>query len=290
MKKFALLFVAFALTLALAGCGNNLPDIPDEVDMENIDEYLGRSDVQYVDLRNFDDKMNAGYIAGFEFIPFFDYLEYEGILVRDGDWEFEADEILSESGLTALFDMDKTIFLMCGSGTRAGYVMAALEELGYENVYNVGGIADYTGDNKVLGDGSYTLNPLVKGDYTPGTYFGLDEDSGYMATVVINEKGGIEEVILDALYEKDPDRDPETDNSYWTTKQALGEGYDMDTSPDGENFWFTQANTLAEAILDNQGWDDAWAITDGHFDDFAGVTVSIDGLKLAFEEAIGQAE
>ncbi|XMB86642.1 rhodanese-like domain-containing protein [Mycoplasmatota bacterium WC44] len=40
---------------------------------------------------------------------------------------------------------------MCGSGTRAGFVKSALEQLGYTNVHNIGGISSYNGDYKVLG-------------------------------------------------------------------------------------------------------------------------------------------
>jgi rhodanese-related sulfurtransferase len=264
--------------------------LPDVVDMTNIDMYLGRSDVQYVDLRNFDDKMKSGYIAGFEFIPFFDYLEYENILVRqDGDWTFDAADIVSQAGLRGLFDADKTIFLMCGSGTRAGYVQAALESLGYD-VYNVGGIGSYTGSNMVLGDDTYMLNPQVKGDYTPGTYFGYDPVGKYMVTVMINEMGGIGNVFIDAIYGD-------------STKQDLAEGYNMDRSG-GENYWFTHANNLAALIVENQGWDgiglvetaydSTWnALTvPGHiieFDDVAGVTVGAEGFVFAWNAAIAQA-
>jgi len=282
-----------ALEDEIAGLVDPLPELPAEVTMDNVDDYLGRPDVQYVDVRNFDDKMNAGYIAGFEMIPFFDYLEYEGILVRTDGWNFEAASLQNESALTALFDADKAIFVMCGSGTRAAFVKAALEAAGYDNVYNVGGISNYDGDNLVLGDGSYSFTMPKKGDYTPGIYYGLDEASGYMATVIINSAGGIEEVIFDALYEKDPDSEVAGDE-YWTTKQNLGEEYNMSFSGTN-NYWFTHANLLSAAVVANQGWDDAWTMTDeSHFDEgidaVAGVTVSVDGLKLAFEEAIAQAE
>jgi hypothetical protein len=170
---------------------------------------------------------------------------------------------------------------MCGSGTRAAFVKAALESAGYENVYNVGGIADYSGDYLVLGDGSYTINMPVKGDYTPGIYYGLDEESLYMATVIINSAGGIEEIIFDQVRQQ---------GEQWTTKQNLGEAYDMG---DG-NYWFTHANLLSDAVVANQGWSADWTIVDGSFEEgidaVAGVTVSVDGLKVAFEEAIGQAE
>lgn len=126
----------------------------EEINMGNIDEYLDR-DARFVDLRNYADQLNGGYIAGFEIIPFFDYLEGRA-LVRNNGWEFSAQDIASKVVLKNVFgDLDTPVILMCGSGTRAGYVKSALEEVGYTKVYNAGGIKDYAGDNKVLGDGVY---------------------------------------------------------------------------------------------------------------------------------------
>jgi rhodanese-related sulfurtransferase len=285
------------LTLTLAGCAgdaNELPAIPEEVTMDTVDDFLGRPDVQYVDLRNFDDKMKSGYIAGFEFIPFFDYLEYEDVLVRtDGNWEFAAADIKSQAGLRGLFDEDKTIFLMCGSGTRAGFVLAALEELGYENVINVGGISNYAGDNMVDGDGSYKLDALVKGPYTPGTYFGVDPLTGYQVVVEINAKGGIQNVVFDAAY-------------HGTTKNALDTAYTLGSG----TTWKAEAEMLAEYIVANQGWKDivldevaydaGWnALSVPHHiididveaspDGVAGVTIGAEGFVFAWNKAIAQA-
>ncbi|MCF7927245.1 MAG: hypothetical protein K9L74_06715 [Candidatus Izimaplasma sp.] len=272
--------------------------IPNDVNMTNVDVYLGRGDVQYVDLRNFDDKMSSGYVEGFEFIPFFDYLEYENILVRtDGDWEFAAEDIQNEGALRALFAEDKTIFLMCGSGTRAGYVKAALDSLGYNTVLNIGGIADYAGDALVFGDGSYNINMDVKGDYTPGTYFGFDPVGKYMATVVINEKGGIADVMLDAM-------------DSGTTKQNLGFDYGMVAYANADYEWFEHANMIADTIVANQGWDGivlnetainpAWnaQTVPHHFieinneesvDGVANATIGAEGFVLAWNAAISQA-
>jgi len=270
--------------------------LPDVVDMTNIDMYLGRSDVQYVDLRNFDDKMKSGYIAGFEFIPFFDYLEYENILVRHTGWDFAAVDILDFEALEGLFSMDKTIFLMCGSGTRAGYVKAALEERGYTNVYNVGGIGTYTGDNKVFGDGSYVLEPAPRGLYLPGVHVGVDEVSGYMVTVTVNDLGAIVDVVFDSMY-------------HGTTKQALGPDYGMRTNTDGWT-WAEMANVLADFVVENQGfgdmmftetaYDPTWNdMTVPHHiietdvanspDDVAGVTAGMEGFVFAWNLAISQA-
>jgi rhodanese-related sulfurtransferase len=131
--------------------------LPAEITMANIDNFLGRDGAKYVDLRNVGDKYTAGYVDGFEFLSFFEYLDNRA-LTRNTGWDFTADDITSRAILQNIFgDADREIFLMCGSGTRAGYVKAALEELGYSKVYNVGGIRDYQGDNRVLGDESFTL-------------------------------------------------------------------------------------------------------------------------------------
>ena len=125
--------------------------LPAVVDMNNIDEFVERENVQLVDLRNYSDKMASGYIAGFEIISFFEYLEGQAI-ARNNGWTWQEDNMIDGDILRNYFDQDAdAIFLMCGSGTRAGFVKAALEQLGYTNVHNVGGIADYSGAFKVLG-------------------------------------------------------------------------------------------------------------------------------------------
>jgi rhodanese-related sulfurtransferase len=263
--------------------------LPAEVTMDNVDMYLGRNDVQYVDLRNFDDKMASGYIAGFEFIPFFDYLEYSDILVRSNGWTFEAAAIVNQAALEGLFDMDKTIFLMCGSGTRAGFVKEALESLGYTKVYNVGGIASYAGDNKVFGDGEYNLTVPAVGPYTPGVYFGYDDSTGYTVSITIGANGAIEDVLFDAVY-------------HGTTKNTLDTAYTLGSGIT----WKQEAEWLADFLLANQGWDGITLdITDisgengltmpRHFiyidaanspDDVAGVSIGAEGFVLAWNMAI----
>ncbi len=137
-----------------------LADLEDgSVNMSNIDENLNRADARYVDLRNFEDLFNAGYIAGFEAVPFFQYLE-DRALVRNDGWNYTEADLVGEEYLINVFgdDMDAEIFLMCAGGTRAGYVKSALETIGYTKVYNIGGFGDYNGENVILGDGEFTLN------------------------------------------------------------------------------------------------------------------------------------
>ncbi len=160
MKRFMTLMILLSL-FALVGCTKEVPveveveatpiEIPEVVDMANIDLFIERDNVQLVDLRNYSDKMASGYISGFEIISFFEYLEKQAIVRNDG-WNWQEDNIIDAAILENYFEKDAdAIFLMCGSGTRAGFVKSALEQLGYTNVYNAGGFADYAGDYKVLG-------------------------------------------------------------------------------------------------------------------------------------------
>lgn len=162
-KRFIWAFSVLLLSFTLVACGSEpsepeTVELPETVSMDTVDEYLLNEDWQFVDLRNFDDQMADGWVRGFEIIPFFDYLEYTDILVRTNEWTYDGNQILNESALRALFDEDKTIVLMCAGGTRAGFVKEALEDLGYENVYNAGALSAYDGDHRVFGDGVYAFD------------------------------------------------------------------------------------------------------------------------------------
>jgi len=136
---------------------SGLSVLPAAVSMENIDKLLDRKGAKYVDLRNVGDKYKAGYIDGFEVVSFFEYLD-NNALVRNNGWEFSKGDVVSKSILENIFgDKNREVFLMCASGTRAGYVKDALESIGYTKVYNIGGMKDYKGDRRVLGDETFTL-------------------------------------------------------------------------------------------------------------------------------------
>ncbi|KFZ27561.1 MAG: hypothetical protein KQ78_00298 [Candidatus Izimaplasma bacterium HR2] len=285
MKKLLVLLAVLTLSFTLTAC-NGEEDLPETMTMAELDGFMGRSDVQYIDLRNFDERMKAGYIEGFEVIPYFDYLKYQGILSdANGGWVFDTGEIGAVGSMREMFNEDKTILLMCGSGTRAQYVMDALLSLGYENVINIGGYAAYIeadGEAVVLGGESFYINMDAKGTYTPGTYFGVS-DGLYLATVVINDAGGIQSVFFDAVTcDTDTDADDVKDSDC-TTKQAKGDDYGMVTYGSAVQEWYLQANEVAVAVVANQGWD-----TDG-IDDLAGVTITVTGFEDALEDALTQA-
>lgn len=321
MKKLLLLVMVLTLSFTLTACGGKeeLKEIPTEfAEINEVDEFLFREGVQYVDLRNFEDKMAAGYIEGFEMIPFFNYLEYENILVRtDKDWTFAAEDIKDATKLKNLFKMDKTIILMCGSGTRAQFVMDALVSLGYENVINAGGIGSYTGEFKVLGDGTYNLDVSKKGPYTPGTHYAMVD--GYSAAITVNSTGAIVNVWLDALNYADlldadgnPYAEGAVKDNVKETITAAKRSLDFDSYPMNKDFatgevkknddgtdkltWWEMADKLGEAVVDAQGWSADWTInlsTDGGHDYFApeqdavaGVTFGIENFKGAVEAAL----
>jgi hypothetical protein len=130
---------------------------------------------------------------------------------------------------------------------------------------------------------------VVDGDFTPGTYYGYDSVGGYMAIVFINEEGGIEDVIFDAMY-------------HGSTKQILGDAYGMGAITGKE--WYEHADALAAEVVANQGWstisitettlDSTWDALSvpNHvieFDGFAGATIGAEGFVFAWNDAISQA-
>ena len=163
-----LIIGALALTVVFASCSQGEQAAltgDEEITMENIDEYLG-NDARYIDLRDFNDMFSGGYIAGFETVPFFQYLEGRA-LVRNNGWEFSEADVADEVLLENVFgDKEDVIILMCGSGTRAGYTKEALESVGYTKVINAGGIRDYSGENKILGDGEYDGTVVLPDEVT----------------------------------------------------------------------------------------------------------------------------
>lgn len=138
-----------------------------ELNATNIDDYLFLKDVMYVDLRDPQQLLSEGMIAGFMNIPFYhlivDLTDMEGVLFtmtkpRDengkviaqlGDVNsFVANYKESESYLTYLFPKNKKIVFMSTAGVEASYMMNLLIQLGYDpaNLYNAGCFSNSIGD------------------------------------------------------------------------------------------------------------------------------------------------
>ena len=181
------IIVLFALTLMLAGCTpatdtkttagtgttvaaeQNLAKLPaplvDEkaevpyastnssITVENLDQYMNRSDVHYIDIRDYEDYATK-HFKNFEIIPYFGYVfnaeantNPEMIQLFGGTPE-EPVAVYEESEavLNALFPKDKNLFIMCEKGGRVTQLMQILDAHGYDisKVYNIGGIGQYT--------------------------------------------------------------------------------------------------------------------------------------------------
>jgi rhodanese-related sulfurtransferase len=123
------------------------------IGVENLEQYLNRDDVLYIDVRDFKD-YTMKHFRNFEVIPYFAYIFnaeahtdltkvqlYGGSIAEPVAVYEESDAILE-----ALFPKDKTIFIMCQSGGRVAQLMKILEVKGYDmsKIYNVGGVGQYT--------------------------------------------------------------------------------------------------------------------------------------------------
>ena len=148
--------------------------IDKNINESTIDEYLGRSDSVYRDMRMLKDPGNyeaiggdsylSGFVEGFEVVPY-PYLTnvtglpeevgetYTGetLFTQDESGNYVANYEESMEILEAIFPKDKNIFLMCGGGGYAGMTKTMLVDLGWDEnkIYNVGAYWSYNGNNKV---------------------------------------------------------------------------------------------------------------------------------------------
>lgn len=197
MKRIVALILSLIMLLCFAACAAAPADETDkdkvdslpvaEVDSEsqfgvdknitiaNIDDYLGREDTVYRDMRLLFDPADYAAIGGdadlsvtiegFKVTPF-PYIgtlqalpvggAYEGECLYTIEWNedgtiasatpnYEESEMI----LKELFPQDKNIFLICGGGGYAGMTRTLLLFLGWDEskVYNVGGAWQYEGKN-----------------------------------------------------------------------------------------------------------------------------------------------
>ena len=147
--------------------------IDKNVNESTIDQYLGRSDSVYRDMRMLKDPGNyeaiggdsylSGFVNGFEVVPLPYIVNVTGLpepvgetytgktLFTFSNGVYTPNYQESMAVLEALFPKDKVIFLMCGGGGYAGMMKNMLVALGWDGskIYNVGGYWNYDGPNKV---------------------------------------------------------------------------------------------------------------------------------------------
>lgn len=156
------------------------------INESTIDQYLGRSDSVYRDVRMLEDPGNyaaidgdsmlSGYVDGFEVVPYPYLVNVEGLpeavgqtyvgptlfthttttsdTANDGTSTtdiYTPNYAESMDILEALFPKDKNIFLMCGGGGYSGMLKNMLTSLGWDanKIYDVGGYWFYDGENNV---------------------------------------------------------------------------------------------------------------------------------------------
>lgn len=148
--------------------------IDKNINEQTIDQYLGRSDSVYYDMRMLDDpasyeniggdRMLSGFVNGFQVVPY-PYLAtvkglpetvgqgYDGptLFTITDDNTYLANYAESSQILTDLFPKDKYIFLMCGGGGYAGMTKNLLVANGWDadKIYVVGGFWYYEGANTI---------------------------------------------------------------------------------------------------------------------------------------------
>lgn len=157
--KLGALSLATLMVFGTAGCGKEeLPELPSAridtceandygstcsgITAENFDKYDGRSDVMYVDLRNFNDYTKV-HLEGFEMVQFFAdiYGVDKQLFKTDYMPRYEGSVEILEN----IFPKDKTIFFMCQSGGRVKHMMKIMELNGWDmsKIYNIGGMQDF---------------------------------------------------------------------------------------------------------------------------------------------------
>ena len=129
------------LGLLLTGCGNAGNDSADvtsenssatytQISQEEAKEMMGKDDDHIVvDVRRADEYA-AGHIPGAILIP---------------------NEKIGTEQAAELPDLDQIILIYCRSGNRSKQASQKLADMGYNNVYEFGGIIDWTGE-VVTGD------------------------------------------------------------------------------------------------------------------------------------------
>ena len=186
MKRLGLPTIIICLFVAISSYGKPLPvanpdpesmfGVDKNINIKNIDEWLGRDDVAYIDVRMLldpgdfkkigGDPVLSGTIEGFEVVPY-PYIanliglppevaktQYSGPTLftltwdKHGKIETVKDNYReSKMIIDDLFPKDKAIFLLCGGGGYSSLMRSFLVKMGYDpkKIFVLGGFWTYRG-------------------------------------------------------------------------------------------------------------------------------------------------
>ena len=128
---------------------------------------------------------------------------------------------------------------------------------------------------------------VSEGKYKEGTYFGTVVDSYggsenvATAVVYVDSNGLIKSVFLDTVYPKDKVN---------TTKKALGTDYGMKARSEAGKEWYEQVELIENKVVENQGTSFMSIDENGKTDAIAGVTMKVDALYKALNNALEKAK
>ena len=205
MKK---IFVCILMLFIIMGCSKKDNDvIPLKISAEdnaaksspinssNLDNYMFREDVQYIDLRSGSMILQEGYVSGFKFVPYYSIIAsfsehstlYQMKTTIGGDGKshhagqiggFVPQYEESQSIIESIFDKNKYIFLLSQGGSESAYVINLLIQLGYDGnlLYNVGGVSNGEGiaSYKSVDTNKYYFSGI--GDYGVTTTYNFLEE------------------------------------------------------------------------------------------------------------------
>ena len=128
---------------------------------------------------------------------------------------------------------------------------------------------------------------VENGNYKEGTYYGSyidtygETSSVATAVVYVDESGMIKSVFLDTVYKK---------GDVLTTKKTLKDEYGMKPNSEVSKEWYEQVNLIEAKVIENQNITFIGLNSDGKTEAIAGVTMKIDALYNALNNALEQAK
>ena len=121
---------------------------------------------------------------------------------------------------------------------------------------------------------------VENGNYKEGNNYGGSKSMA-TAVVYVDQNGMIKSVFLDTVYSKD---------SVLTTKKTLGDDYNMKPGSEAKKEWYEQVNLIETKVIENQDISFIKLNEDGKTDTIAGVTMKVNALYEALNNALTKAK